>query len=100
VDDVGTGYSSLASLADIEPDYLKFDTVFVRGIDTHSTKQDLLDALLSFARKMHTKVIAEGIEREEELKTLRALNVPFGQGYLLARPMPIADIAAVQPLSL
>ena len=98
VDDVGTGYSSLASLADIEPDYLKFDTVFVRGIDTHPTKQDLLEALLSFARKMNTKVIAEGIERKEELETLRALNVPFGQGYLLARPMPIADIPKVQPL--
>ena len=98
VDDVGTGYSSLASLADIEPDYLKFDTVFVRGIDAHPTKQELLDALLSFARKMNTKVIAEGIEREEELKTLRALNVPFGQGYLLARPMPITDIEKVRPL--
>jgi EAL domain-containing protein (putative c-di-GMP-specific phosphodiesterase class I) len=92
VDDVGTGYSSLASLADIEPDYLKFDTVFVRGIDSHPTKQDLLEALLSFARKMNTQVIAEGIESEEELKTLRALRVPFGQGFLLCRPMPIADI--------
>lgn len=98
VDDVGTGYSSLASLADIEPDYLKFDAVFVRGIDTHPTKQELLDALLSFARKMHTQVIAEGIEREEELKTLRALNVPYGQGYLLARPMPIEEIENVQPI--
>ena len=95
VDDVGTGYSSLASLADIEPDYLKFDTVFVRGIDRHPTKQDLLDALLSFARKMHTQVIAEGIENEEELKTLRALRVPYGQGFLLARPMPIAEIENV-----
>src|SRR5262249_11422990 len=60
VDDVGTGYSSLGSLADIEPDYLKFDTVFVRGIDTHPTKQDLLAALLSFPRKMNTKVISQG----------------------------------------
>jgi EAL domain-containing protein (putative c-di-GMP-specific phosphodiesterase class I) len=99
VDDVGTGYSSLASLADIEPDYLKFDTVFVRGIDTHPTKQDLLEALLSFARKMHTQVIAEGIETEEELKTLRALGVPFGQGFLLGRPMPMADILCVEPLA-
>jgi EAL domain-containing protein (putative c-di-GMP-specific phosphodiesterase class I) len=98
VDDVGAGYSSLASLADIEPDYLKFDTVFVRGIDTHPTKQDLLDALLSFARKMHTQVIAEGIERKEELRTLRALRVPYGQGFLLARPMPIEEIAKVRPL--
>ena len=98
MDDVGTGYSSLSSLADIEPDYLKFDTVFVRGIDSHPTKQDLLEALLSFARKMHTQVIAEGIESEEELKTLRSLRVPYGQGYLLGRPMPIADIQNVQPL--
>ena len=96
VDDVGTGYSSLASLADIEPDYLKFDTVFVRGIDRHPTKQDLLDALLSFARKMHTQVIAEGIENEQELKTLRALRVPYGQGFLLGRPMPIDQIENVQ----
>ncbi len=99
VDDVGTGYSSLSSLADIAPDYLKFDTVFVRGIDQHSTKQDLLEALLSFARKMNTKVIAEGIEREEELKTLRSLHVPYGQGFFLARPMPIADIQNVQRLA-
>jgi len=98
VDDVGTGYSSLASLADIQPDYLKFDTVFVRGIDKHPTKQGLLEALLSFARKMHTQVIAEGIEREEELKTLRALNVPYGQGFFLARPMTIAEIENVQPI--
>jgi EAL domain-containing protein (putative c-di-GMP-specific phosphodiesterase class I) len=96
VDDVGTGYSSLASLADIEPDYLKFDTVFVRGIDRHPTKQDLLDALLSFARKMHTQVIAEGIENEQELKTLRALRVPCGQGFFLGRPMPIAEIENVR----
>ena len=96
MDDVGTGYSSLTSLADIEPDYLKFDTVFVRGIDRHQTKQDLLDALLFFARKMNTQVIAEGIESEEELKTLRALRVPFGQGFLLGRPMPIAEIENVR----
>ncbi len=92
VDDVGTGYSSLASLADIAPDYLKFDTVFVRGIDSHPTKQDLLDALLSFSRKMKTQVIAEGIENREELRTLRALRVPYGQGFLLGRPMPIEAI--------
>ena len=99
VDDVGTGYSSLASLADIEPDYLKFDNVFVRGIDRRSSKQDLLEALLSFARKMNTQVIAEGIENEQELKTLRSLRVPFGQGFLLGRPMPIAEIENVRRLA-
>ncbi len=96
VDDVGTGYSNLTSLAEIEPDYLKFDNVFVRGIDRRRTKQDLLEALMSFARKMKTKVIAEGIETREELKVLQSLGVPYGQGFLLARPMPIADIENAQ----
>lgn len=98
VDDVGTGYSNLSSLAEIEPDYLKFDNVFVRGIDRRRVKQDLLEALMSFARKMKTKVIAEGIESKEELKVLQSLGVPYGQGFLLARPMPLAEIENVQRL--
>jgi EAL domain-containing protein (putative c-di-GMP-specific phosphodiesterase class I) len=92
VDDVGTGYSSLSSLAEIEPDYLKIDNVFVRDIDRRKVKQDLLEALLSFARKMKTRVIAEGIETPEELKALQSLGVEYGQGFLLARPMPIEEI--------
>ncbi|MGH9365512.1 MAG: EAL domain-containing protein [Thermoanaerobaculia bacterium] len=96
VDDVGTGYSNLSSLAEIEPDYLKFDNVFVRGIDRHRVKQDLLEALMSFAQKMKTKVIAEGIESKEELKVLQSLGVPYGQGFLLGRPMPLAEIENVQ----
>jgi len=100
VDDVGTGYSSLSSLAEIEPDYLKFDNVFVRGIDRRRTKQDLLEALLSFARKMKTNVIAEGIETREELKVLQSLGVPYGQGFLLARPMPLADVEKLRRVRL
>jgi len=92
VDDVGTGYSSLSSLAEIQPDYLKIDNVFVREIDRRKVKQDLLEALTSFARKMKTRVIAEGIETPEELKALQALGIEYGQGFLLARPMPIEEI--------
>ena len=92
VDDVGTGYSSLSSLAEIAPDYLKFDHVFVRDIDRRPIKQDLLEALLSFARKMNTRVIAEGIETRDELEALRGLGVELGQGFLLASPVPIDEI--------
>lgn len=92
VDDVGTGYSSLSSLADIAPDYLKFDHVFVRDIDRRPIKQDLLEALMTFARKMNTRVIAEGIETRDELEALRGLGVELGQGFLLAPPMPIEEI--------
>jgi EAL domain-containing protein (putative c-di-GMP-specific phosphodiesterase class I) len=93
VDDVGTGYSSLASLAEIQPDYLKFDHVFVRDLDRRQIKQDLLEALMSFARKMNTRVIAEGIETREELEALRALGVEYGQGFLLAPPVPMSEIS-------
>ena len=93
VDDVGTGYSSLASLAEIQPDYLKFDHVFVRDLDRRQIKQDLLEALMSFARKMNTRVIAEGIETREELEALRALGVEYGQGFLLAPPVSMSEIA-------
>ncbi|HEV8611146.1 MAG TPA: EAL domain-containing protein [Thermoanaerobaculia bacterium] len=93
VDDVGTGYSSLASLADIQPDYLKFDHVFVRDLDRRQIKQDLLEALMSFARKMNTRVIAEGIETREELEALRALGVEYGQGFLFAPGVSIDEIS-------
>jgi EAL domain-containing protein (putative c-di-GMP-specific phosphodiesterase class I) len=93
VDDVGTGYSSLASLAEIEPDYLKFDHVFVRDLDRRQVKQNLLEALLSFAHKMRTRVIAEGIETREELEALRGLGVEYGQGFLFAPPVSIDEIS-------
>jgi EAL domain-containing protein (putative c-di-GMP-specific phosphodiesterase class I) len=91
VDDMGTGYASFSSLAEIQPDYLKFDSVFVHEIQNHRIKRDLLDAMLTFARKTDTHVIAEGIETEEELDTLIELGVPLGQGFYLARPTPLSE---------
>ena len=100
VDDVGTGYSSLSSLAEIEPDYLKIDNVFVRDIDRRKNKQNLLEALVSFARKMKTRVIAEGIETPAELRAIQSLGVEFGQGFLMARPMAIESISNFEQVSL
>lgn len=91
VDDMGTGYASFSSLAEIQPDFLKFDSVFVHEIQNHRIKRDLLDAMLTFARKSDTRVIAEGIETEEELDTLIELGVPLGQGFYLARPTPLGE---------
>ena len=94
VDDLGSGYSNLSALADIHPEYLKFDHLFTKDIHRNRIKQDLLGAILSFAMKMDTQVIAEGIESVEELDALRRLGVPLGQGYYLGRPGPIGSIAA------
>lgn len=81
VDDMGAGYSSLTALASIEPDFLKFDTSLVREIDRSSIKRSLLDSLRSLAEKIGARVIAEGIERPEELETLKGLGIELGQGF-------------------
>jgi len=94
VDDLGSGYSNLSALADIRPEFLKFDHLFTKDIHRNRIKQDLLGAILSFAMKMDTQVIAEGIESLDELEALRRLGVPLGQGFYLGRPGPIESIAA------
>jgi EAL domain-containing protein (putative c-di-GMP-specific phosphodiesterase class I) len=85
VDDMGAGYASLQSLANIEPDFLKFDTSLVHDIDKSSIKQSLLETLRQLADKIKARVIAEGIEREEELQVLRKLGIELGQGFLFHR---------------
>ena len=92
VDDLGSGYSNLSSLAEIKPEFLKFDHHFTKDIQRHRIKQDLLGAILNFAMNMDTQVIAEGIETEEEYQALRRLGVPLGQGYHMARPGAIAGL--------
>jgi EAL domain-containing protein (putative c-di-GMP-specific phosphodiesterase class I) len=94
VDDLGSGYSNLSALADIKPEFLKFDHHFTRDIQRNRIKQDLLGAILAFAMKMDTQVIAEGIENAEEFEALRRLGVPLGQGFFLGRP---AEISALLP---
>jgi EAL domain-containing protein (putative c-di-GMP-specific phosphodiesterase class I) len=81
VDDMGAGYASLQSLASIEPDFLKFDVSLVRDIDKSSIKRSLLESLRELAEKIHARVIAEGVERPEEMRTLLELGIELGQGF-------------------
>jgi EAL domain-containing protein (putative c-di-GMP-specific phosphodiesterase class I) len=87
IDDMGAGYSSLQALVDVEPDYLKFDIALVRQIDRNLIKRSLLETLVDLSAKIGARVIAEGIELEPELKTLRDMGVPLGQGRFLAPPV-------------
>ena len=82
IDDMGAGYASLQALASIEPEFLKFDVSLVRDIDKSSIKRSLLESLRSLGDKIRARVIAEGIEREEERATLISLGVELGQGFL------------------
>jgi len=86
VDDVGTGYSGLWSIAEIRPEFIKLDMSLVRGIDTNPVKRALIETFLTFSDKVGCKIIAEGIETQTELSSLISMGVHYGQGYYLARP--------------
>ena len=97
IDDTGAGYSSLRHVIELLPDFLKLDRAMVTDIDRDRNRLALVRSLVAFAREVGTSVIAEGIERVEELETLRAVGVAYGQGYLLARPGPPWPALALRP---
>jgi EAL domain-containing protein (putative c-di-GMP-specific phosphodiesterase class I) len=92
LDDVGKGFSGLGHLVELSPDLLKFDRSLVADVDSDKHKSGLIGRLTSFADEVGMEVVAEGIETEAELETLRALGVGTGQGFLLGRPGPIPPL--------
>ncbi|QIB67901.1 GGDEF domain-containing protein [Aminipila butyrica] len=86
IDDVGAGYSGLNVIASVRPNLMKLDMNLVRGIDKDEIKQLLCKAMVDFGKNAGIQLIAEGIETEEELKTLINLKVDYGQGYFLGIP--------------
>lgn len=86
IDDTGSGYSGLKTLSETKPHYVKIDMDLIRDIHKDSFKQALIKALVTFAKTTNMKVIAEGIECEEELSILISLDVCAGQGYFLQKP--------------
>jgi len=93
VDDAGAGFSGLKHILEIEPDIIKLDLTLTRGIDQDPAREALATALVTFANKTGSQIVAEGIETAAELEVLRQLKVSFGQGYWLARPMPLSAAA-------
>lgn len=88
IDDAGAGYSSLQSIAELHPEYIKIDRSLIETIDQSNLKQALLNSMVDFAHSIKAKVIAEGIETKAELQTLIKLGVDLGQGFFIARPDP------------
>ena len=89
IDDAGAGYASLRHTLALNPDIVKVDIALTRAIDTDRARRALASALISFADEMDMTIVAEGIETEAELATLRDLGVRYGQGYHLAEPAPL-----------
>ena len=87
IDDFGTGYASLASLRKLEFGRIKIDKSFVYGIHRDQENQVLVEAMLGIARSLELSVVAEGLETEEDERTLVELGCDVAQGYLFAAPM-------------
>ncbi|MBL3540326.1 bifunctional diguanylate cyclase/phosphodiesterase [Aminivibrio sp.] len=86
LDDVGSGYSGLRTMAVCAPDFFKIDIEIVRGVAEDPYKKHVVRFLCSFAANVGAKIVAEGVENWEDMKALLELGVHFAQGYLFARP--------------
>ena len=86
IDDAGSGYAGLGSIANLEPDFIKLDISLINAIDTNFIKQNLVQTMVRFASDHGAMVIAEGVERAEEFKTVQDLGVHLVQGFFLHRP--------------
>jgi EAL domain-containing protein (putative c-di-GMP-specific phosphodiesterase class I) len=92
LDDFGTGYSSLGLLSKLPVDLIKIDRSFVRGLPGEPASVALTRSIIGLASAFGLKTVAEGVEMEEQLQTLRELGCTQSQGYLHARPLPAAQI--------
>jgi EAL domain-containing protein (putative c-di-GMP-specific phosphodiesterase class I)/CheY-like chemotaxis protein len=90
IDDAGAGFSSLRHTLRLAPDIVKLDISITRDVDRDRGRRALASALISFADEMAMTIVAEGVETQAERATLQELGVPFGQGFLFAKPAPLS----------
>ena len=86
IDDMGTGYSALHVLAELQPDFIKLDKMLVRDLPEDPIKRNLVSAITGFARDSQSMVIAEGVETEDEVEVLRELGIELQQGFFFGYP--------------
>ena len=95
IDDLGFGRSSLESLVLLEPDIVKIDIHYVRGIGKDPGKRRALIRMKTLSDSLEAEQIAEGIETEEDLEVLKSMGIVYGQGFLFQRPTPITEISGL-----
>lgn len=99
IDDFGAGYAGLGLLAQFQPDLIKIDMELLRGVDASKAKQAIVAGIVSIARALEITVLAEGVETEAELRTLKALGIALFQGYYFAMPQ-METFASVDQIGL
>ncbi|WP_377558978.1 EAL domain-containing protein [Ornithinibacillus salinisoli] len=88
IDDAGSGFNSLKTLVHLKPEFIKLDRTLIDNIHCNASQQQLIHLLVEFALESSTTVLAEGIEKMEDLQFLKEKGVHLGQGYGLAMPSP------------
>ncbi|WP_010323629.1 EAL domain-containing protein [Marinobacterium stanieri] len=98
IDDLGAGYSGLKLWSELQPEYVKIDQHFVRGLHQDPVKREFVHSISRIGRNLGCQVLAEGIEEVAEMRTLQTLGIELGQGYLLGRPeqQPRARLSRAQ----
>jgi EAL domain-containing protein (putative c-di-GMP-specific phosphodiesterase class I) len=97
LDDVGVGQASYRMILDCDPDYLKVDRYIVSGCSADPRRRAVLESVVTLASRISSRVVAEGIETEEDLAVVEELGITLVQGYLLARPAPVTRLAEELP---
>jgi diguanylate cyclase (GGDEF)-like protein/PAS domain S-box-containing protein len=92
IDDFGTGYSSLAYLKKFDIDYLKIDQTFINNLGNHPDDMALCEAIIVMAHKLGLKVIAEGVETEQQRRLLLGAGCDYAQGFLFSKPLPADEL--------
>jgi EAL domain-containing protein (putative c-di-GMP-specific phosphodiesterase class I) len=92
VDDAGAGYAGLQRILSLRADFVKLDIALVRGVDSDPARQALVAGMVHFARRTHSRLLAEGIETRAEADALLDLGVELGQGFLFGRPEPVGHL--------
>lgn len=88
VDDLGAGYAGLKLWSKVKPDFVKIDYYFINQLHLDPVKREFVKSIVNLGEQINAKVIAEGIEDQEEYEQLQELGICFGQGFLFARPSP------------
>jgi len=91
LDDFGTGYSALSYLQKFPFDRLKIDRAFLQNIQTNDADRALVNAIISMAKALGLKVVAEGVEEQWHADYLTAMHCEYGQGYFYSKPLPAAE---------